>query len=142
MRTWLAGIVRRVTVWRIRRNGCCIRVRDALRLTEEGQENERSKNSALQNDRNRQCASAKPALAATLSGIAFDETSTQRTKPFFRYIFRNLLRLERHHTPPHNLLPVFTALPSLRTALQKFCGADFLGVALDLQETGAALAGM
>jgi hypothetical protein len=27
-------------------------------------------------------------------------------------------------------------------AFQKFCGADFLGVALDLQETGAALAGM
>src|SRR6266853_322036 len=25
---------------------------------------------------------------------------------------------------------------------RKFCGADFLGVALDLQETGAALAGM
>jgi len=31
---------------------------------------------------------------------------------------------------------------SRNEATEKFCGADFLGVALDLQETGAALAGM
>src|SRR5882762_1718403 len=50
----------------------------------------------------------------------------------------------RHHTPPQNSLRVLTPTGSgsLRTALQKFCGADFLGVALDLQETSAALAGM
>src|SRR5258707_7192309 len=42
--TWRAGIVCRVTVWRIRRNGCCIRVRDALRLAEQRQDDERSKN--------------------------------------------------------------------------------------------------
>jgi hypothetical protein len=144
MRTWRAGIVRRVTVWRIRRNGRCIRVRDALRLAEQGQEDERSKNCALQNDGNRERASTDAALPTALSGIAFDKTSAQRTKSFFRHIFRNVLRFERHHTPPQNLLRVLTPTESgsLRTAFQKFCGADFLGVALDLQETDAALAGM
>jgi hypothetical protein len=144
MRTWRAGIVRRVTVWRIRRNGRCIRVRDALRLAEQGQEDERSKNCALQNDGNRERASTDVALPAALSGIAFDKTSAQRTKSFFWHIFRNVLRFERHHTPPQNLLRVLTPTESgsLRTAFQKFCGADFLGVALDLQETDAALAGM
>src|SRR5260370_40597144 len=85
MRTWLAGIVRPVTVWRIRRNGCRIRIRDALRLTEERQENERSKNRALQNDRKRQCAPAEAALAATLTSLAFHQTSTQLTKPSLPY---------------------------------------------------------
>src|SRR5258708_23832296 len=120
MRTWLAGIVRRVTVWRIRWNGCCIRVRDALRLTEEGQENERSKNSALQNDRNRKCASAHAALPTSLFRLTFNHTSTQRTKPFFRHIFRNLLRLARHHTPPQNSLRVLTALRSLQWHCRNF----------------------
>jgi hypothetical protein len=52
------------------------------------------------------------------------------------------LRLERHHTPPPDFLRGWTALRDRRAKGQKFCGADFLGVALELQETGAALAGM
>jgi len=98
----------------------------------------------LHNDGNRERTAADAALPAALSGIAFDKTSAQRTKSFFRHIFRNVSRLERHHTPPQNSLRVLTPTGSgsLRTALQKFCGADFLGVALDLQETSAALAGM
>src|SRR5882762_5946555 len=106
MRTCRAGIVRRVTVWRIRRNGRCIRVRDALRLAEQRQEDERSKNRALHNDGNRERTAADAALPTALSGIAFDKTSAQRTKSFFWHIFRNVLRFERHHTPPQNLLRV------------------------------------
>src|SRR5258707_3839627 len=100
--TWRAGIVCRVTVWRIRRNGCCIRVRDALRLAEQRQDDERSKNRALHNDGNRERTAADAALPAALSGIAFDKTSAQRTKSFLRHIFRNGSRFERHPTPPPN----------------------------------------
>src|SRR5258708_9055829 len=112
MRTWRAGIVRRVTVWRIRRNGRCIRVRDALRLAEQRQGDERSKNCALQNDGNRERASTDAALPTALSGIAFDKTSAQRTKSFFCHIFSNVFRFQRHTPPPQNSLRVLTRTES------------------------------
>jgi len=84
----------------------CIRVRDALRLAEQRQDDERSKNRALHNDGNRERTAADAALPAALSGIAFDKTSAQRTKSFFRHIFRNVSRLERHHTEPRCLLEI------------------------------------
>src|SRR5260370_39754246 len=104
MRTWRAGIVCRVTVWRIRRNGCCIRVRDALRLAEQRQDDERGKNRALHNDGNRERTTADAALPAELPGIAFDKTSAQRTTSFFPHTFTHASRWDGQHTPPQSFL--------------------------------------
>jgi hypothetical protein len=115
---------------------------DALGLAKEGHENEHSENHALQCDRNGERTSADIFFAVALFGVAFDEASSQRTEVFFGDTFRNCLGLGPHHTPPENLLQALAASRQDSAKRQKFCDADLLGVALVLQETSAALAGM
>jgi len=58
----------------IGRHGDIVGKRDARRLEEKGHENERSKNPALQNNRNGQGAPADAPFTDALLGVSFDET--------------------------------------------------------------------
>jgi hypothetical protein len=137
-----AGIMRCIVVRRIGRYWCYIGEGDALRFAEERHQDECSENGALHRDGNCQGAAPNASLASALFGVAIHEAAAQRAETFVRNFVRNSLGLERHHTPPQNFLRGWIAPRSSRAKWQKFCGADFLGVALELQETGAALAGM
>jgi hypothetical protein len=102
---------------------------ETFRFPKQRHKHQRGEGSTLKGDGNRQSAPANAALARALFWIAFEETATERTKGFFGIT----LKLKRHHTPPHGIAARGTG---------ESCSAGFLWIALQLRETGAALAGM
>jgi len=87
--------LRRVVV-KVRRNRHYAGLGDALRFSEQRNEDDRRYNRGLRGDGNDQRAAADAALAGTLFRATFDETALKRTK----IILRMRLGFDSHHTPP------------------------------------------
>ena len=67
--------------------------RNAFGLSEQRDQNQDRQNSALEKNRNKECAAADAAFAAALFRIAFDQTSAQGTKVGFYNFFRNYYKV-------------------------------------------------
>src|SRR5579859_838095 len=122
--------VRRPTIVKIRRNRSHGES-NALRFSEQGDQDDSCKNGALYGDGNRQSPTANTPLTRALLAAAFHKTSLKRTKIFLRT--GTGIGFDRHHTPP---------LENSARKNRNYCDAGFPWVAQLPRETGAALAGM
>jgi hypothetical protein len=113
----------------IRRDWRHVGKNNAFGLSKQWHEHQCGKNSALKRNRYRERPPADAAFTRALFRVSFNKAPSEKTKSFFREI----LLLCTYHAPPHK---------NAASESGNICDAKLPGVALRLQEFGAALAGM